>query len=200
MTNYHDRIVKMAVNKMGESVTEYYTAAFQKIENGQILTWNWAAFLFTMGWMIYRRMYFFGLVALACTIGLGYVVDYGVAHLLSQGYSQNITYIGHFFFLILNIFWGLLGNKLYYVHLRRQVQKGYDVLDEKPIDTVAFLLLEVFFGVVINFYSKVSHDPATTSIVAKIAVIFACLIIFYFAGIYFYRYMRLRKLRDKNII
>lgn len=200
MTNYNDRIVKMAVNKMGESVTEYYTAALQKIESGQTITWNWATFLFTTGWMIYRRMYFFGLVALVFMLGLSHVVDYGVSHLVSQGYSQNIAYIGHFFFLSLNIFWGLLGNKLYYIYLRREVQKGYDVLDEKPIDTTAFLLLEVFLGVVISFYLKVSYDPATTAIVAKIAVIFACLIVFYFVGVYFYRIMRLRKLRDKNVV
>ena len=50
------------------SKSEYYLPRFEKMETlNSITDWNWAAFFFGCHWMLYRKMYVFGAVALVVT-------------------------------------------------------------------------------------------------------------------------------------
>ncbi len=45
--------------------TEYYIPRFRRISGGKRLSWNWAAFLLTPFWLLYRKMYGYGFLMIA---------------------------------------------------------------------------------------------------------------------------------------
>ena len=141
----HDQIIKMAVNKMGPIITDYYTVKFTKIQNGTKISWNWAAFFFVIAWMFYRRMYLFAFAALCLQIGWVSNSNYFLPSLINSGYSFVVFFgIG----LIWMILFGMFGNIIYYRHLQHQERQGFAVLDEKPVDMFSFLFIIISPGVI----------------------------------------------------
>ena len=66
------------------SKTEYYLPRFEKMETlNSITDWNWAAFFFGFWWMLYRKMYVFGAVALVVTELLSMLTIPGLGLLVS---------------------------------------------------------------------------------------------------------------------
>ena len=95
------------------SKTEYYLPRFEKMETlNSITDWNWAAFFFGFWWMLYRKMYVFGAVALAVT------------ELLSM---LTIPGLG----LLVSLAVGVVGNFLYMKDINNRTDKAMDLQPEE---------------------------------------------------------------------
>ena len=95
------------------SKTEYYLPRFEKMETLNSFTdWNWAAFFFGFWWMLYRKMYVFGAVALVVT------------ELLSM---LTIPGLG----LLVSLAVGVVGNYLYMKDINNRTDKAMDMQPEE---------------------------------------------------------------------
>ena len=95
------------------SKTEYYLPRFEKMETlNSITDWNWAAFFFGFWWMLYRKMYVFGGVALVVT------------ELLSM---LTIPGLG----LLVSLAVGVVGNFLYMKDINNRTDKAMDLQPEE---------------------------------------------------------------------
>ena len=95
------------------SKTEYYLPRFEKMETlNSITDWNWAAFFFGFWWMLYRKMYVFGAVALVVT------------ELLSM---LTIPGLG----LLVSLAVGVVGNFLYMKDINNRTDKAMDMQPEE---------------------------------------------------------------------
>ncbi len=84
---------------------DYYLERFEKMEaTNSKVSWNWCAFLVSIYWMVYRRMY---LVALVYYVGIGVIT--------------NIPYIGWIMSIAIWICTGLFGNYVYYEVLKKRI-------------------------------------------------------------------------------
>lgn len=82
---------------------EYYLQAFGEMQNqGKRTSWNWAAFLVSPYWFVYRKMYGWGAAILLLNLFVNAVLGPGMALLV---------YIGIWFAA------GILGNSIYMGHL-----------------------------------------------------------------------------------
>ncbi|MBY0510170.1 MAG: DUF2628 domain-containing protein [Rhodospirillaceae bacterium] len=65
--------------------------------------WNWAAFFFSIGWLIYRKMYVWAFALLAAVFGIGAIEEFTGKDLrpvyltmfVMAGYYGNAWYLGH---------------------------------------------------------------------------------------------------------
>ena len=91
---------------------EYYLPRFEKLEtlNG-FVDWNWAAFIFGPLWMVYRKMYAFGIAMFVANELLGFV-NSGLSVLLSLGI-------------------GLVGNYLYLKDINNRTDKALNMQPEE---------------------------------------------------------------------
>lgn len=84
---------------------EYYLDKFSKMEvSGKQTSWNWAAFLFTDAWLLYRKMYKWFFIVL-------------FAQLLISLFIPFLSIFAH-------ILVGLYGNHLYKDHIEQLSTKG----------------------------------------------------------------------------
>ncbi len=190
MTNYHDRILKMATNKSGVAETEYYTRVFTKMGEHGWVSWNWCAFFFGNVWIFYRRMYLFFLVVL----GIGmiippFIMRFAVSIVDKADYLATVL-----LHVAPRILLGLFGNKLYYFHLKRQVQSGYDALDEKSVDS-GFFLAVIIFGMGSSFMLLPGSNSDLVPWFSGIWVVSAVSLVLYPFMRYLYRRIKLRKLK-----
>lgn len=95
---------------------EYYLPQFEKMETlNSFTSWNWAAFIFGTSWMLYRKMYVFG-IAMCIVNNLVAAMEVGILNLA--------IWIGS----------GLLGNFLYMKDINNRVDKAMDMQpDEREI-------------------------------------------------------------------
>ena len=117
---------------MKKNNEEYYLEAFCKIENGNILSWNTAAFLFWPIWLMYRKIYGFFLVSLIfifarfCDLT---PLIHGISEALGLSKSFNIYFFsgsgGMILYAIYAVFCGIFGNYLYYNAVKRRIKRGY---------------------------------------------------------------------------
>lgn len=85
--------------------TEYYMPKFWQLRTqGKMTSWNWPAFLITPYWMIYRKMYAYGAIAL------------GVAFVLSL-LNTLLALVGY-------VACGIFANYLYMTHLDKLAQQA----------------------------------------------------------------------------
>ncbi len=94
-------------------IDAYYRNAITQIHNGKWIYWNWSAFFLSALWMLYRNILHLPLMI----IGIDIIAEYTLSEKLIES-------IAKFAWLYL-FFCGLLGNKIYYHHLKRKVEKGY---------------------------------------------------------------------------
>ncbi len=94
---YNQTYVNQDLLTFLQSSQDYYMSRFQKMQqNNSAVSWNWASFLFSAYWMIYRKMYAYAAVyLLACLIfsripGIGYVIALAMAIL--SGMFGNYLY------------------------------------------------------------------------------------------------------------
>ena len=76
------------------SRAEYYEKAFDRLEKTGKHTWNWAAFFGGITWMLYRKMYLYGLVL--STVYL--VVDYFCLIKFAESYVREDSWLFAAFF------------------------------------------------------------------------------------------------------
>ena len=100
-------------SKIVQKKCEYYIPKFEDIkENGDKESWNFAGFLFSFSWLVYRKMYIEGFIALGIKILIMYIGKY--ESLVS---------------LIISLICGIYGNYLYFKHCEKKVNDSIH-LDE----------------------------------------------------------------------
>ncbi len=93
---------------------DYYLQKFEVFEKtGSALSWNWASFGFGIFWMVYRKMYLFAFLALLFMFFLN-VLE------VSLKFSPALSF---FLSLWLWVGFGLFGNYLYYIHVKKKVME-----------------------------------------------------------------------------
>ncbi len=101
---------------------DYYLKKFRSFrvrgEDGFAVTWNWSAFWMGFIWMLYRKMYWWALLAF-------FIALTPVAYPLMM------------------LGWGMTGNYLYYRHARKRILE----YQFRPVISPAFLSLEEQGGV-----------------------------------------------------
>lgn len=103
--------------EIGSRNQEYYLEKFACIDEADgrfIPSWNWAAFLFSALWALYRKMYglFFATVAAAV---LWEAIVAGL---------QLSWPLGNLFYFAAWVLFGLFGNALYYKHASKKIEKA----------------------------------------------------------------------------
>lgn len=95
---------------------EFYLPHFEKMETlNSFTSWNWAAFIFGTAWMMYRRMYVFGVAMWIVNLIIG-AVD-----------AWPLT-------LVMWFAYGLLGNYLYMKDINNRTDKAMDMQpDEREL-------------------------------------------------------------------
>jgi hypothetical protein len=107
---------------VGPKNADYYARVFERFENGgSIISWNWAAFLVTSFWLLYRKMW---LNAFLYWIILPIVLTVLSVSIAAQ--SPATTADGVYYFLYLPIAFLLMpmfANWIYYRHAQSKVDK-----------------------------------------------------------------------------
>jgi type IV pilus assembly protein PilA len=102
---------------IGEKRRDYYLKRFESFDDrggGFIPSWNWAAFIFSGLWPLYRKMYavFFVIFGISIVGEIIYATEPAGAPL---------------FYLIFLVLWfgiGIYGNALYYRHTKRKIAEA----------------------------------------------------------------------------
>ena len=76
-------------------------------------TWNWAAFVFSLGWLAYRKMYLLSAIWIA-------LILLEVVASMVVGYAERYSNI---FTMALAVDTGQVGNALYALHANKQVDQ-----------------------------------------------------------------------------
>ena len=88
----------LAQKMIGKNADYYLQKRSELITKGSRISWNWAAFLLSIYWMIYRKLYLLGFVLLVVSMFFSYIIGGVLSIVVSCGIS---------------ILAGLLGNYLY---------------------------------------------------------------------------------------
>ena len=88
----------LAQKMIGKNADYYLQKRSELIAKGSKIRWNWAAFLLSIYWMIYRKLYLLGFVLLVVSMFFSYIIGGVLSIVVSCGIS---------------ILAGLLGNYLY---------------------------------------------------------------------------------------
>jgi hypothetical protein len=130
----------------------YYRNVYKRIAAGHKYSFNWCAFLFNSGWLIYRKMYLYSLLYFIlmtlCQIILGLFSFYVTE-------SISITYI-KILFIILTWFLsfapiialGFIGNWLYVRQIHKKIDRGYHKANLKSVDGITLWLPTVMFLII----------------------------------------------------
>ena len=93
--------------------TEYYIPRFETMETlNSTTSWNWCAFLFSTGWMMYRKMYAYALFLFIAA---------NIFTLLGLGFMT----------LVMSIGCGILGNYLYMKDINNRTEKAMNMQPEE---------------------------------------------------------------------
>ncbi|WP_454053092.1 DUF2628 domain-containing protein [Clostridium sp. Marseille-Q7071] len=96
---------------VGRENVDYYMSKWRfnrYSENNNSSGWNWAAFLFPLHWMGYRKMYVYVIVTMLISLFLYLITPKPLVPLIA---------------LVVSIFGGVYGNKLYYNHAIKKITK-----------------------------------------------------------------------------
>ena len=138
--------IKQVLTFVGSNALKYLQK-FRKLENGQKIGWNWAAFFLSPYWFFYRKLYKPGIVFLTVRLCLTlllfpyenkalelYQSLYANAANLSENAVQTAlqeifqtlipVYIGGAVLLILAVLSALLADRLYYGYVRRSLDSA----------------------------------------------------------------------------
>ncbi len=108
-TSYHNASVDEDIQHLIGVKSEYYVPKFQEMKSRNKQTsWNWAAFLFAPYWLIYRKMYGYGVGFLAATFLLS---------LIGSTFLSFLSFAG-------NIAIGIFGNSIYMKSLEGKAMKA----------------------------------------------------------------------------
>jgi len=94
---------------------DYYIPKFKEFEEtGGVLGWNWSAFFLGVVWMLYRKMYLYGLIGFLAGVFIGMIIALTSPDniLLTAGLQ-----------LWLMVGFGAFGNYIYYIFVKNQVER-----------------------------------------------------------------------------
>lgn len=110
---------------LGPVNTAYYLAVFERFDNTgrTTTTWNWAACLATINWMLFRQLWTPALIYLAAAEGLALIV-YGIGRTFLQWPpGVELGVLGAFAMLAF-VVPGLYGNAILYADIRKRVARA----------------------------------------------------------------------------
>ncbi len=99
---------------------EYYNGVLEKIKANKIIVFGVFPFLFSIFWMLYRKMYLYGFVL---TIIISIVSEFAESIYISNYNNVNHTTITIVQNLSIAIIFGLFGNWLYISDAQRKINK-----------------------------------------------------------------------------
>lgn len=110
---------------LGPVNTDYYLAVFERFDNTgrTTTTWNWAACLATLNWMLFRQLWGAALVYVAAAEGLALIV-FGVGRsFLQWPQGVELGVLGAFAVLAFAVP-GLYGNAILYADIRKRIARA----------------------------------------------------------------------------
>lgn len=123
---------------------EYYIPRFQMLKSeGRSASWNWAAFLVTPYWMMYRKMYAYAAAVLAADI---------IIALIGSAFLSLLAFGGYIVF-------GILGNTIYMKYLEskatlakamREPYKSQFIASNGGVNTTATVLAMIGRALVVG--------------------------------------------------
>lgn len=117
---------------LGGSKQSYYMSVLiQQDRRGFVprLKWNFAAFVFNIVWVFYRKMYLFAVLLLTFVFAPALFGFYMLAvdYLSSEKFyfiSPTVDYTAAAYFIFKALFLGFFGNYIYYLHIRRKISQS----------------------------------------------------------------------------
>ena len=102
-----------------------YLLEWERLTIGH-LSWNWYAFFFGEIWMAYRKMYFFVLTLQMVLIALTVFVQF----VLAKSVGEALVNVGGYIFyrLIISIYLGAQGNRIYKNFVEQNVNFNLDLV------------------------------------------------------------------------
>ncbi len=131
--------------------SDYYINAWEKIENGKVLSINWGALFFGVGWFLYRKMY----VEAAIFIALAAIKSF-----LQENFFPSFAGFEIIINLTIALIIGFIANTLYMRYTDRTIaaikaesgdQPNYDVQLSKAGGTSAVVVIVAIILVVVLF-------------------------------------------------
>lgn len=126
---------------------EYYIPKFQELKSQNKKTsWNWAAFLVTPYWMIYRKMYGYGAGVLGATFLLS---------LIGSGFLSLLVFAGYIVLGIFgnNIYMKFLENKANQARTMSEPYKTQFIIKNGGVNTTATVLTLIGYALLIIILS-----------------------------------------------
>jgi TPR repeat protein len=132
-----DKLYKAAI---GEGA-DYYLDIFKRFDaNGVSVSWNWAAFLFGPLWLLSRNMVLYSLL---------YFLSFPILLGIFSIESIYLTVLVIFF----NVFISLIGNTLYYFHVRKKINKVTAVYSDRYVQIDKLKSREAYGRMLLMLYS-----------------------------------------------
>ena len=119
-SDYDDRI-------RPQKSAPYYIDSFSALEKENKKTFNFAACLFTFSWMIYRKMYFGGVLVFIVRAFLGVL---GRTDFDDYSVSAKIAAIALLLEICLRVAIGFYANSFYLSSVKQKIREGYHLVDE----------------------------------------------------------------------
>ena len=110
---------------LGPVNTDYYLAVFERFDSTgrTTTTWNWAACLATLNWMVFRQLWGAALVYVAAAEGLALIV-FGIGRsFLNWPPGVELGVLGAFAVLAFAVP-GLYGNAILYADIRKRIARA----------------------------------------------------------------------------
>ena len=135
------------LQQLVETNSEYYMPKFEDMNTQNKKTsWNWAAFLFTPYWLIYRKMYAYGAVALGILFLLSFFGNVFGSLLALCGYVVMGIY-GNY------VYMKFLRNKMEQVHSMNEPYKTQFIAKNRGVNTAAAVLSAIGYAVLMVIIS-----------------------------------------------
>jgi len=139
-------------SKVVQGKSDYYIPKFENLkENENKESWNFAGFFFSFSWLVYRKMYVEGFVALGIKILLMYIGKY----------ETSVS-------LIIRLICGVYGNYIYFKHCEKKVNdamnldndiKNNRLENSGGVSIVGLIVVFIIVFVATGIYTKYNPAP-----------------------------------------
>lgn len=156
---------------VGELRQRYYLNAFKALASRRLrLSWNWAAGIVTWPWIMYRKMYLWGLVIYPpIAVALILLIDYFLPAFAGPGARTPLAVLGGYF-LITTLLGGTFGNEIYRRHVIGKIRKARDLkLGDKERGELLRLKGGVTFALPVAAIMSVAAAIAALAVLLRVA-------------------------------
>lgn len=107
-----------------------YLRKFNKIDSGdKASSWNWCAFLFTVDWLVYRKMYKLAVIVLVATVVIDLVAQLVFFSVISNELAASL--LSNFVTIAYCVFIGIMGDRWYKTRIDKFVEERAGIPDEE---------------------------------------------------------------------